>query len=80
MRSCPKKRRETAARLAKSRVWIVDPLDGTREFGERRTDWAVHIALAIDGIATVGAVAVAGVSDAARNRSAAVGAGRVRAR
>lgn len=49
-----------AARLAKSRVWIVDPLDGTREFGERRTDWAVHIALAIDGIATVGAVALPG--------------------
>ena len=48
------------ARLAKSRVWIVDPLDGTREFGERRTDWAVHIALAIDGIATVGAVALPG--------------------
>jgi 3'(2'), 5'-bisphosphate nucleotidase len=48
------------ARLAKSRVWIVDPLDGTREFGERRTDWAVHIALAIDGVATVGAVALPG--------------------
>ena len=48
------------ARLAKSRVWIVDPLDGTREFGERRTDWAVHVALAIDGIATVGAVALPG--------------------
>jgi len=45
------------ARLAKSRVWIVDPVDGTREYGERRVDWAVHVALAIDGIATVGAVA-----------------------
>ena len=34
------------ARLAVSRVWIVDPLDGTREFGELgRTDWAVHVAL-----------------------------------
>ena len=34
------------ARLAASRVWIVDPLDGTREFGETgRTDWAVHVAL-----------------------------------
>jgi 3'(2'), 5'-bisphosphate nucleotidase len=49
------------ARLAKNRVWIVDPLDGTREFGERRTDWAVHVALAIDGIATVGAVALPGI-------------------
>ncbi|HUK69201.1 MAG TPA: 3'(2'),5'-bisphosphate nucleotidase CysQ [Streptosporangiaceae bacterium] len=33
-------------RLKSSRVWIVDPLDGTREFGEEgRTDWAVHVAL-----------------------------------
>ena len=28
------------------RVWIIDPLDGTREYSERRTDWAVHVALA----------------------------------
>jgi 3'(2'), 5'-bisphosphate nucleotidase len=34
------------ARLGAGRVWIVDPLDGTREFGEPgRTDWAVHVAL-----------------------------------
>jgi 3'(2'), 5'-bisphosphate nucleotidase len=34
------------ARLAADRVWIVDPLDGTREFGEEgRADWAVHVAL-----------------------------------
>jgi 3'(2'), 5'-bisphosphate nucleotidase len=34
------------ARLGAGRVWIVDPLDGTREFGEAgRTDWAVHVAL-----------------------------------
>ena len=31
------------------RVWIIDPLDGTREYSERRTDWAVHVALAVDG-------------------------------
>ena len=49
------------ARLEASRVWIVDPLDGTREYGEARTDWAVHIALAIDGAAEVGAVALPGV-------------------
>jgi 3'(2'), 5'-bisphosphate nucleotidase len=37
---------DNSARLAAERVWIVDPLDGTREFGEAgRTDWAVHIAL-----------------------------------
>ena len=46
------------ARLAKRRVWIVDPLDGTREYGEARADWAVHVALAIDGVARVGAVAL----------------------
>ena len=34
------------ARLAADRVWIVDPLDGTREFGiAGRPDWAVHVAL-----------------------------------
>jgi 3'-phosphoadenosine 5'-phosphosulfate (PAPS) 3'-phosphatase len=46
------------ARLARSRVWIVDPLDGTREFAERRGDWAVHVALAIDGRAAIGAFAL----------------------
>lgn len=49
------------ARLAKSRVWIVDPLDGTREYSERRTDWAVHVALCVDGRATTGAVALPGL-------------------
>lgn len=44
------------ARLEKSRVWIVDPLDGTREYSERRPDWAVHVALAVDGQADIGAV------------------------
>jgi 3'(2'), 5'-bisphosphate nucleotidase len=45
-------------RLARSRVWIVDPLDGTREFAERREDWAVHVALAVEGRAASGAVAL----------------------
>ena len=47
------------ARLAARRVWIVDPLDGTREFGEPgRTDWAVHVALWEQGELTAGAVAL----------------------
>jgi 3'(2'), 5'-bisphosphate nucleotidase len=47
------------ARLDSARVWIVDPLDGTREFGElERDDWAVHVALAVDGRAEIGAVAL----------------------
>ncbi len=40
------------------RVWIVDPLDGTREYSEGRDDWAVHVALAVDGLPEVGAVAL----------------------
>lgn len=52
--------KDSAARLAHSRVWIVDPLDGTREYGEGRNDWAVHVALAVDGVASVGAVALPG--------------------
>ena len=50
--------KDNVARCKQSRVWIVDPLDGTREYGEGRDDWAVHVALAVDGIATVGAVAL----------------------
>jgi 3'(2'), 5'-bisphosphate nucleotidase len=48
-------------RLSRRRVWIVDPLDGTREFGDlERTDFAVHVALAIDGVPVAGAVALPG--------------------
>jgi 3'(2'), 5'-bisphosphate nucleotidase len=51
--------KDDAARLSASRVWIVDPLDGTREFGEAgRTDWAVHVALWQSGELTAGAVAL----------------------
>lgn len=46
------------ARCSVRRVWIVDPLDGTREYGEGRSDWAVHVALAVDGRATLGAVSL----------------------
>ncbi len=47
------------ARLDASRIWIVDPLDGTREFAEPgRIDWAVHIALVVGDTPVVGAVAL----------------------
>jgi 3'(2'), 5'-bisphosphate nucleotidase len=50
---------DDAARLRSSRVWIVDPLDGTREFSEiGRDDWAVHVALWCDGDLAAGAVAL----------------------
>lgn len=52
--------KDSPARLARERVWIVDPLDGTREWGERRTDWAVHVALARNGTPEVAAVALPG--------------------
>ncbi|MGI9164338.1 MAG: 3'(2'),5'-bisphosphate nucleotidase CysQ [Mycobacterium sp.] len=46
-------------RLRADRVWIVDPLDGTREFSESdRDDWAVHVALWQDGELVAGAVAL----------------------
>jgi 3'(2'), 5'-bisphosphate nucleotidase len=48
-------------RLHHDRVWIIDPLDGTREFREGRSDWAVHIALSIHGVASIGAVALPGL-------------------
>jgi 3'(2'), 5'-bisphosphate nucleotidase len=50
-------RSEEGAEMAGAdRLWIIDPLDGSREFGEGRDDWAVHVALAIDGDPVVGAV------------------------
>jgi 3'(2'), 5'-bisphosphate nucleotidase len=50
---------DDSVRLCGDRVWIVDPLDGTREFGEEdRTDWAVHVALWEQGRLTAGAVAL----------------------
>lgn len=52
--------RDSAERLSHKRVWIVDPVDGTREYGEERADWAVHVALAIDGRPALGAVALPG--------------------
>ncbi|MBL9065424.1 MAG: 3'(2'),5'-bisphosphate nucleotidase CysQ [Sphingopyxis sp.] len=53
--------KDNLARRDNLRVWIVDPLDGTREYGEGRNDWAVHVALAVGGVATVGAVALPGL-------------------
>jgi 3'(2'), 5'-bisphosphate nucleotidase len=59
-------------RRSKQRVWIVDPLDGTREYSEGREDWAVHVGLAIDEEAAIGAVALP-----ARNLLFSSAAGRV---
>ena len=53
--------KDTKERLTKSRVWIIDPVDGTREYGEGRSDWAVHVAMAVDGIPLIAAVALPGL-------------------
>jgi 3'(2'), 5'-bisphosphate nucleotidase len=54
--------KDDKARLSATRVWIVDPLDGTREFSEPpRDDWAVHVALWEDGDLVAGAVAQPGL-------------------
>ncbi len=54
--------KDDKARLASDRVWIVDPLDGTREFSEPpRDDWAVHVALWERGDLVAGAVAQPGI-------------------
>lgn len=65
--------KDNLERLNASRVWIVDPVDGTREYGEERTDWAVHVALAVDGVPVLGAVALPGLGAVLRSdRPAAV--------
>ncbi len=51
--------RDDLRRLDARRVWIVAPLDGTREYSEPgRSDWAVHVALTVDGDPVAGAVAL----------------------
>ena len=52
---------EDARRFRADRVWIVDPLDGTNEYGEGRHDWAVHVALWERGQLTAAAVSLPAV-------------------
>lgn len=59
--------KDNLVRLSANRVWIVDPVDGTREYGEARADWAVHVALAVDGAPVLGAVALPGVGKVLRS-------------
>jgi len=53
--------KDNPARCGFSRAWVIDPLDGTREYSEGRNDWAVHVALAVDGRPVAGAVALPGL-------------------
>jgi len=73
---------DSPTRLAHARCWIVDPLDGTREFSEGRDDWAVHVALSIAGHCALGVVALPsrgqllwGVALAGRERAGLLGTG-----
>ena len=51
---------DNAERLAPKRVWIVHPLARTRQYAAGRDDWAVHVALAVEGRARLGAVLLPG--------------------
>lgn len=58
---------DNPVRLAARRVWIIDPLDGTREFSEAgRDDWAVHAALCVDGHPVAAAVALPALGEVHR--------------
>lgn len=48
---------DTSDRLGKRRIWVVDPIDGTRDFIRGRSGWAVSVALVEDGAVTVAALA-----------------------
>ena len=73
---------DSPERLSKARTWIVDPLDGTREYSQGRHDWAVHVALTVDQKCALAAVALPtqkrvlwGVPHAGANRFGLEGAG-----
>lgn len=59
--------KDDLTRLEATRVWIIDPLDGTKEFSQGRHDWAVHVALWEDGDLTAGAVALPGIGQILRS-------------
>ncbi len=74
--------KDTKERLASSRAWIIDPLDGTREFSQLRDDWAVHVALTIDhecAMAVVGlpaqGITIWGVATPGEERAEVLGPG-----
>lgn len=58
--------KDDLARLEARRVWIIDPLDGTKEFSQGRHDWAVHVALWEEGDLSAAAVALPGIGQTLR--------------
>lgn len=59
--------KDDLGRLTAPRVWIIDPLDGTKEFSQGRHDWAVHVALWQEGELVAGAVALPGINQTLRS-------------
>ena len=49
---------DDAQRLESSRLWVIDPLDGSRDYGFGNDEWAVHVGLVEDGETTAGAVSL----------------------
>jgi len=54
---------DSEERLAQARAWILDPLDGTREYSQLREDWAIHVALTVGGRCALAAVALPALDD-----------------
>lgn len=74
---------DTLARLDSARTWIVDPLDGTREYSQHREDWAVHVALVVEHRPVLGVVVLPsrqrvlwGAIEGERSWGGLIGAGR----
>jgi 3'(2'), 5'-bisphosphate nucleotidase len=51
---------DSRARLTAERVWIVDPIDGSKEYGSGGNEWAVQVALWVRGRLALGALALSG--------------------
>jgi 3'(2'), 5'-bisphosphate nucleotidase len=66
---------DAGGRLGKHVVWIVDPLDGTKEYSAGRHDWAVHVGLTASGRAVGGAVALPAIGRVMTGIVAATGPG-----
>jgi myo-inositol-1(or 4)-monophosphatase len=49
-------RADDPARLQRRRVWVVDPIDGTRAFADGLPEFAISVALLVDGVPVLGAV------------------------
>ncbi|MFY9342870.1 MAG: inositol monophosphatase family protein, partial [Planctomycetota bacterium] len=62
--------KDAPERLQRSWTWIVDPLDGTKEYSQGRHDWAVHVGIAFGGAAVAGALALPAIARVAMGRCA----------